>query len=131
MISVIFFIIIGFLIIGIIGDIGFGGVILLVLGVFLVFVLIAVIAAKLEEHLKKNNPEKWEQMQKRRQAEEKLRNEEERRKQAKMYNNYKYKCPMCGSNKIRNLSFDEKTKPLSAGSRIGKNYHCDSCKYIW
>ena len=53
----------------------------------------------------------------------------------KKYNNYKYKCPMCSSNKIMNISTAKKvvsTELLGlASNKIGKTYQCDECKYMW
>lgn len=53
----------------------------------------------------------------------------------KKYNYYRYKCPMCGSTKIVNISTAKKAISAEAfglGSRtIGKTYQCDECKYIW
>ena len=54
-------------------------------------------------------------------------------KEAKKYNNYKYKCPMCGSNKIANISTAKKVVSAEilglASAKIGKTYQCDECKY--
>ncbi len=56
-------------------------------------------------------------------------------KQSLKYNHYKYKCPMCGSNKIMNISTAKKmvsSELFGLGSKtIGKNYFCEDCKYIW
>lgn len=56
-------------------------------------------------------------------------------KEAKKYNNYKYKCPMCGSNKIVNISTAKKVVSAEmlglASNKIGKTYQCDECKYMW
>ena len=56
-------------------------------------------------------------------------------KEAKKYNNYKYKCPMCGSNKIANISTAKKVVSAEilglASAKIGKTYQCDECKYMW
>ena len=56
-------------------------------------------------------------------------------KEAKKYNNYKYKCPMCGSNKIANISTAKKVVSAEmlglASDKIGKTYQCDECKYMW
>lgn len=62
---------------------------------------------------------------------EKLKKEEE----AKKHNYYRYKCPMCNSNRIRTISTAKKvvsTEIFGIASRqIGKNYQCDDCKYMW
>ena len=131
MISLILLIVIILLAIGIVGDIGFGGVILLCLGAVGIIVVIAYANVKRDENLKKNNPEAWERLQAQRKQAEQAAEERQRISNAKKYNNYQYTCPMCQSKKIRNLSFDEKTDPFKASSRVGKNYHCDNCKYIW
>lgn len=56
-------------------------------------------------------------------------------KNEKMYNGYKYKCPMCGSNRIKNISTVKKSASVTAvglaSKTIGKNYQCDECKYMW
>lgn len=56
-------------------------------------------------------------------------------KTAKKYNHYTYKCPMCGSNKIVNISATKKVVSTGmlglASSQIGKTYQCDECKYMW
>lgn len=56
-------------------------------------------------------------------------------KNAKKYNNYKYKCPMCNSNKVMNISTTKKVVSAElmglASNKIGKTYQCDECKYMW
>ena len=53
-------------------------------------------------------------------------------KEAKKYNNYKYKCPMCGSNKIANISTAKKVVSAEmlglASDKIGKTYLLELCK---
>ena len=55
--------------------------------------------------------------------------------ETKKYNNYKYRCPMCGSNKIKNISMTQKVVSAEllglASNKIGKTYQCDECKYMW
>lgn len=62
---------------------------------------------------------------------DKLKKEEE----AKKYNYYKYKCPMCNSNRITKISTAKKVVSTGmfgmASQQIGKNYQCDDCKYMW
>lgn len=62
---------------------------------------------------------------------EKRREEEENQK----FNNYKYKCPMCGSNRIGNISTLSKAASIElfgvASKKLGKCYYCDDCKYMW
>ena len=79
--------------------------------------------------------EKAEQ-QRRQQTQNSLNNYEKLKKEeAKKYNYYKYKCPMCNSNKIKTISTAKKvvsTEIFGIASRqIGKNYQCDDCKYMW
>lgn len=75
-----------------------------------------------------------QERQKEKEAQEFLQKQKEE-KTAKKYNNYKYKCPMCGSNKIVNISTAKKvvsTEMLGlASNQIGKTYQCDDCKYMW
>ncbi len=75
-----------------------------------------------------------QEQQKEKEQQEFLQKQKEE-KTAKKYNNYKYKCPMCGSNKIVNISTAKKvvsTEMLGlASNQIGKTYQCDECKYIW
>ncbi len=56
-------------------------------------------------------------------------------KAAKQYNHYKYKCPMCQSNRIITISTAKKvisTEAFGLASKtIGKNYRCNDCDYIW
>ena len=124
MISFMLLIFIGLMLIGVIGDIGIIGTIFAFLGIFVAFVLFCLLIDWSRERAKKKNPVAWENRE-RREAEKK------EKEQEKKYNGYRYHCPMCHSTRVRNLSLDEKTDPLSAGGRIGKNYHCDNCKYVW
>ena len=120
MITFILVVFIILMILGLINDIGVFGTILCLVGIVLFIGFIGSLREKGKENMKTNSPEAWKQ------EEEKIEKET-----AKKYNNYMYTCPMCRSQKVRNLTFDEKTDPLKSMSRVGKNYHCDNCKYIW
>lgn len=75
-----------------------------------------------------------QEQQKEKETQEFLQKQKEE-KTAKKYNYYKYKCPMCSSNKIVNISTAKKivsTEMLGLASKqIGKTYQCDECKYMW
>lgn len=120
MISFICLVVIVLMVIGIINDVGVFGAILCGIGIFLFFAFIGFLIQKGEENRKKKNPTAWEQ-------------EQQKKEQAiaRKYHYYAYTCPMCRSNKVRDLSFDERTDPIKSVSRVGKNYHCDNCEYIW
>ena len=66
---------------------------------------------------------------------EEYRKEIEEEKMAKKYNRYLYTCPMCGSNKIMDISTLNKSVSIEvfglASKNLGKNYQCDDCKYRW
>jgi len=79
-----------------------------------------------------------ELMDKRQKEQADLKNKLQKQKEeatAKKYNFYKYKCPMCGSNKIVNISQMKKTVSTEAfglgSKKLGKCYQCDDCKYMW
>jgi len=67
--------------------------------------------------------------------EQRLLNQQRAEKEAKKYNHYRYKCPMCQSNKIMNISTTKKVVSTEvfglASNKIGKTYQCDDCKYMW
>ena len=128
MISLILLLFMGLMLVGLIGDLGILGTILAFLGIIVGFVLFVAFGSWVGNKLREKNPEEWER--RRRIAEERQKNEQAR-SDSKKYHNYQYHCPMCHSNKVRDLSFDEKTAPLKASGYVGKNYHCDQCKYIW
>lgn len=69
-----------------------------------------------------------------REYQESLKKQQETQEATK-YNSYRYKCPMCSSNKIMNISTAKKvvsTELLGlASNKIGKTYQCDECKYMW
>ena len=50
------------------------------------------------------------------------------------YSNYRYTCPMCGSRHIINIDVGKKkilgVLRVSPG-KIGKNYQCEHCHYLW
>ena len=120
-----------------------GGIIFVILG-FFVFVIACVsfneyIKDVYKHHLANTDYTAYQEYieqerQKERETQEFLQKQKEE-KTAKKYNNYKYKCPMCGSNKIVNISTAKKivsTEMLGlASNQIGKTYQCDECKYIW
>lgn len=90
-------------------------------------------------NLSQSNPDAYRQLMVERQIklnklEDELRKQDAEKMSAK-YNHYRYKCPMCGSNKIMNLSTAKKAVSAEAfglGSKtIGKCYQCDDCKYMW
>lgn len=90
-------------------------------------------------NLSQTDPEAYQKLMVERQIKlnklEDERKKQEAEKNAEKYNHYRYKCPMCGSNKIMNLSTAKKTVSAEAfglGSKtIGKCYQCDDCKYMW
>ena len=120
-----------------------GGIVFVGLGVF-VFV-IAVVSfnehkkAVHKHHLANTDYAAYEEYiknerEKERETQEFLQKQKDE-KEAKKYNNYKYKCPMCGSNKIANISTAKKVVSAEllglASDKIGKTYQCDECKYMW
>lgn len=128
MISLVLLLFIGFMLVGIIDDIGIIGIILVFLGLFALLVLFVFIGEWVGNKRREKNPEEWER---RKRMEEERRKNEQARQDSKKYHDYQYRCPMCRSSKVRDLSFDEKTDPFKASGRVGKNYHCDNCKYVW
>ncbi len=83
----------------------------------------------------KEYPEYVEHKRKEREEREKRLYAQEQERVAEKYNYYRYKCPMCGSNKIMNISTAKKTMSAQAwglGSKtIGRLYVCADCKYMW
>lgn len=81
----------------------------------------------------------YQKLMNERQAKEVKRMEANQKQQeeadSKKYNYYKYRCPMCGSNKIGNLSTLSKAASIelfgAASKKLGKCYYCDDCKYMW
>lgn len=67
--------------------------------------------------------------------EQRIIDQQKAEKEAKKYNHYRYKCPMCQSNKIMNISTVKKAVSAEmlglASDKIGKTYQCDDCKYMW
>ena len=67
--------------------------------------------------------------------EQRIVDQQKAEKEAKKYNHYRYKCPMCQSNKIVNISVVKKAVSAEllglASDKIGKTYQCDDCKYMW
>jgi len=53
----------------------------------------------------------------------------------KKYNNYEFKCPMCGSTKVKKISDLNRATSVAmlgvASSKIGKQYECDNCNHKW
>ncbi len=120
-----------------------GGIIFVVLG-FFAFAVACFLFNEYRKDVYKHNLAKKDynaykeyinqEQQKEKETQEFLQKQKEE-KTAKKYNNYKYKCPMCGSNKIVNISITKKvvsTEALGlASNKIGKTYQCDECKYMW
>ncbi|MBQ1264561.1 MAG: hypothetical protein IIY04_04000, partial [Oscillospiraceae bacterium] len=92
-----------------------------------------------EYELSQNDPAAYRRLQRERaKKEHEAWEREQERKKAEVdakYNHYRYKCPMCGSNKIINIEYNRKdladflygvNSPL-----FGKTYQCDDCKYLW
>ena len=61
--------------------------------------------------------------------------EQQKKDDARKYNNYRYTCPMCRSNRIKTIGSGKKMITIGAvgvaSSDFGKNYQCDSCNYKW
>ena len=51
------------------------------------------------------------------------------------YNDYKFTCPMCGSQKVKKIGNIDRATSVAAwglaSSKIGKQYECDDCKHKW
>ena len=51
------------------------------------------------------------------------------------YNDYKFTCPMCGSQKVKKIGNIDRAASVAtwglASSKIGKQYECDDCKHKW
>lgn len=120
-----------------------GGIIFVILGV-IVFAIAAVSfneykKAVLKHHLANTDYTAYEEYIKSEREQERATQEflqkHKEEKEAKKYNNYKYKCPMCGSNKIANIATAKKVVSAEmlglASNKIGKTYQCDECKYMW
>ncbi len=120
-----------------------GGVIFIGLGIF----VLAIAVVSFHEHKKAVHKYRlantdyaaYEQYikierEKERETQEFLQKQKEEN-EARKYNNYKYKCPMCGSNKVANISTVKKVVSVEilglASDKIGKTYQCDECKYMW
>ena len=73
----------------------------------------------------KHGEENWSRMQQ-------AAKEEEARKK---YNNYMYKCPVCGSKKVTKISQASRTASVGfwglASDKIGKQYECNNCWHKW
>lgn len=61
--------------------------------------------------------------------------EQQKEDAARKYNNYKYTCPMCKSNRVKTIGSGKKMVTIgmvgAASSDFGKNYQCDNCNYKW
>ncbi len=90
-------------------------------------------------HAAKKGEESYQKVKERQDKEKKELEQRQKRKteedNKKRYNNYVYTCPMCGSDRVINISMTKKGLGIAtvglASKTIGKNYQCAACKYMW